>query len=262
VEARYGTSFQPRRENWEPMQGRVDFERVTFQYPGGETVLEDFNLSVEAGETVALVGETGSGKTTIVNLACRFYEPSAGRVLIDGRDYRERSLLWQYAHLGYVLQDPHLFSGTIRANIRYGRLNAGDEEIRRAAELVNAHDLIMQKPMGYDTPVGEGGGLLSTGEKQLISFARAVLAEPRIFVLDEATSSIDTESELRIQRAIQQVLQGRTSFVIAHRLSTVRSAHRILVLDKGRIVEQGSHHELLAAGGRYAALHENQFALS
>ncbi|MFW5785819.1 MAG: ABC transporter ATP-binding protein, partial [bacterium] len=212
--------------------------------------------------TVALVGETGSGKTTIANLACRFYEPTSGRILIDGRDYRERSILWQYSHLGYVLQEPHLFSGTIRSNIRYGRLDATDAEIRAAATLVNAHDLIMRKPAGYDTIVGEGGSLLSTGEKQLISFARAVLANPRIFVLDEATSSIDTESEMRIQEAIQHVLEGRTSFVIAHRLSTVKSADRILVLDKGRIVEEGSHAELLKAGGRYAALYDSQFAVA
>ncbi len=262
VEARYGTTFAPHREAWEEMGGRVDFEDVTFTYPGGETVLDRFSLSVRAGETVALVGETGSGKTTIVNLACRFYEPTTGRILIDGRDYRERSILWQYSHLGYVLQEPHLFSGTIRSNIRYGRLDATDAEIRAAATLVNAHDLIMRKPGGYDTNVGEGGNLLSTGEKQLISFARAVLANPRIFVLDEATSSIDTESEMRIQEAIQHVLDGRTSFVIAHRLSTVKSADRILVLDKGRIVEEGSHEELLEAGGRYAALYDSQFAVA
>jgi ATP-binding cassette subfamily B protein len=244
------------------MEGRVEFDDVTFSYPDGETVLRHFDLSVEPGETVALVGETGSGKTTIVNLACRFYEPTEGRVLIDGRDYRERSILWQYSNLGYVLQEPHLFSGSIRENIRYGRLDATDAEIREAAELVNAHDLILRKPDGYDSTVGEGGDLLSTGEKQLISFARAVLTNPRIFVLDEATSSIDTESEMRIQNAIQRVLDGRTSFVIAHRLSTVKSADRILVLDHGCIVEEGSHDELLDLGGRYAALYESQFAVT
>lgn len=261
VRARYGTTAEPRREAWEAMAGRVEFENVTFQYPGGERVLEDFRFTVAAGETVALVGETGSGKTTIVNLACRFYEPTRGRILIDGRDYRDRSLLWLHSNLGYVLQEPQLFSGTIRENIRYGRLDATDPEIREAARLVNADDLILRKAEGYNTVVGEGGGLLSTGEKQLISFARAVLADPRIFVLDEATSSIDTESEMRIQKAIQQVLEGRTSFVIAHRLSTVRAADRIIVLDKGRIVEEGDHTSLLAAGGRYAALYESQFAV-
>jgi ATP-binding cassette subfamily B protein len=258
VEHAYGTTFAPKRDGWEAMEGRVEFENVTFSYPDGETVLRQFDLSVEPGETVALVGETGSGKTTIVNLACRFYEPTEGRILVDGRDYRERSILWQYSNLGYVLQEPHLFSGSIRENIRYGRLDAGDAEIREAAELVNAHDLILRKPDGYDSTVGEGGDLLSTGEKQLISFARAVLANPRIFVLDEATSSIDTESEVRIQNAIQRVLEGRTSFVIAHRLSTVKTADRILVLDHGRVVEEGSHEELLDEGGRYAALYELQ----
>ena len=262
VEQAYGTTFAPKREAWEAMEGRVEFENVTFSYPDGETVLRHFDLCVEPGETVALVGETGSGKTTIVNLACRFYEPTEGRILIDGRDYRERSILWQYSNLGYVLQEPHLFSGSIRENIRYGRLDASDAEIREAAELVNAHDLIMRKPEGYNATVGEGGDLLSTGEKQLVSFARAVLANPRIFVLDEATSSIDTESETRIQNAIQRVLEGRTSFVIAHRLSTVKTADRILVLDGGRVVEEGSHQALLDEGGRYASLYESRFAVT
>ncbi|HBN95231.1 MAG TPA: ABC transporter ATP-binding protein, partial [Firmicutes bacterium] len=181
------------------LQGAVEFENVSFAYNPLEPVLEDFNLKVKPGQTVALVGETGSGKSTIVNLACRFYEPTKGRVLIDGVDYRDRPLSWLQRNLGYVLQSPHLFSGNIRENIRYGNLKASDAEVEQAARLVNAHDFIVNLPQGYDSEVGEGGGLLSTGQKQLISFARAVLADPKIFVLDEATSSIDTETEMLIQ---------------------------------------------------------------
>ena len=254
VTAIYGDLFQPKRENWEPIRGDVSFDHVTFSY-GDHTVLRDFCLDVKAGETIALVGETGSGKSTIVNLVCRFYEPREGTVRIDGRDVRERSQLWLQSSLGYVLQAPHLFSGTIRENIRYGRLDATEEEIRAAAVLVGADSFIEQLEQGYDTQVGEGGGLLSTGQKQLISFARAILADPRIFVLDEATSSIDTESEMQIQAAIEKLLDSRTSFVVAHRLSTIRNADRILVIDGGRIVEQGSHTELLKKKGRYYTLY-------
>ena len=218
-------------------------------------MLTDFSLHVEAGQTIALVGETGSGKSTIVNLICRFYEPQEGRILIDGIDIRQRSQLWLHSSLGYVLQAPHLFSGTIRENIQYGRLDATEEEIRHAAALVGADTFIEKLKDGYDTQVGEGGGLLSTGQKQLISFARAILADPRIFVLDEATSSIDTESEMQIQSAIETMLSSRTSFVVAHRLSTIRNADRILVIDSGRILEQGTHLELLAKRGRYYDLY-------
>ena len=246
-------------DEWPYLVGAVEFENVSFSYNPEEPVLIDFNLKVEPGQTIALVGETGSGKSTIVNLACRFYEPTKGRVLIDGVDYRERPLKWLQSNLGYVLQSPHLFSGNIRENIRYGRLGASDAEVEEAAKLVNAHDFIINLPQGYDTEVGEGGGLLSTGQKQLISFARAILADPRIFVLDEATSSIDTETEMLIQDAIRKVLHGRTSFIIAHRLSTVRSADVILVIRNGKVQEKGNHNELMAAKGYYYRLYTNQF---
>lgn len=251
---KYGDLFTPKRENWESISGSVDFDHVSFRY-GEEPVLTDFSLHVDAGQTIALVGETGSGKSTIVNLICRFYEPQEGRILIDGIDIRQRSQLWLHSSLGYVLQAPHLFSGTIRENIQYGRLDATEEEIRHAAALVGADTFIEKLKDGYDTQVGEGGGLLSTGQKQLISFARAILADPRIFVLDEATSSIDTESEMQIQSAIETMLSSRTSFVVAHRLSTIRNADRILVIDSGRILEQGTHLELLAKRGRYYDLY-------
>jgi ATP-binding cassette subfamily B protein len=259
VVEKYGDSFNPRRENWEPVTGQIEFRNVSFQYTDGEKVLTDFNLVVPRGQTIALVGETGSGKSTIVNLACRFYEPTAGQVLIDGVDYRERSILWHESHLGYVLQQPHLFSGTIRENIRYGRLDAADEEIVEAAKLVNAHDFISRMEDGYDSQVGEGGNLLSTGEKQLVSFARAIVADPAFFVFDEATSSVDTEAERLIQDAVQKVLTGRTSFIIAHRLSTIRSADRILVIDRGQIIEEGTHRDLLLNRGRYYQLYTSQF---
>jgi ATP-binding cassette subfamily B protein len=260
VVEKYGDAFQPKRENWEPIRGDVEFRDVTFRYPdGGENVLEHFNLRVDAGSYVAIVGETGAGKSTLVNLVCRFFEPSSGQLLIDGRDYRERSQLWLHSALGYVLQSPHLFTGTIRENIRYGRLSAGDRDVERAAEIVHADKVIAKLEKGYDAEVGEGGDRLSTGEKQLISFARAVLADPRIFILDEATSSVDTEMEMLLQRAISRLLEGRTSFVIAHRLSTIRGADLILVVHDGKIVERGAHGELMAARGRYYDLYTRQF---
>ena len=257
---KYGTSFEPKRENWEPLQGHITFDDITFRYPdGNENVLEHFSLDVPAGTTVAIVGETGAGKSTLVNLACRFFEPTGGRILIDGKDYRERSQLWLHSSIGYVLQTPHLFSGSVKENIRYGRLDATDEEIVAAAKLVNAHDFITHMAQGYDSDVGEGGGQLSTGEKQLISFARAVLADPRIFVLDEATASIDTKTEALIQEAISTLLTGRTSFLIAHRLSTIRKADLILVVRAGKIIERGTHQELMDLGGYYADLYNKQF---
>lgn len=259
VRAIYGDAFEPKRENWEQLQGNISFQHVDFAYKNGEKVLEDFNLEIRAGESIALVGETGSGKSTIVNLACRFYEPTAGEILIDGVDYRERSQRWLHENIGYVLQTPHLFSGTIKENIRYGNLEACDLDIIRAAKLVNAHSFIMKLEKGYDTEIGEGGGNLSTGEKQLISFARAILADPKIFVLDEATSSIDTEMEMVIQDAVDRVLNGRTSFIIAHRLSTIRRADRILVIRDGKIIEEGKHKELLSKKGYYYRLYTNQF---
>jgi ATP-binding cassette subfamily B protein len=221
--------------------------------------LEHFSLDVPAGNTVALVGETGSGKSTIVNLACRFYEPVSGRILIDGVDYRERSQEWLQSRLGYVLQAPYLFSGTVRENIRYGRLDAGDAEVEEAARVARAAGFIETLEKGYDTQVGEGGNLLSTGQKQLVSFARAVLADPRIIVLDEATSSVDTETERRIQEAISAVLKGRTSFIVAHRLSTIMDADSILVLRDGKVIESGTHKELMRLHGTYRRLFTNQF---
>lgn len=259
VLARYGDQFHPKKENWEPLIGDVCFDHVSFRYKTGETVLKDFSLQVRHGETIALVGETGGGKSTIVNLLCRFYEPTDGRILIDGRDYKERSQLWLQSHLGYVLQTPFLFSGTIADNIRYGRPDADMKEVRRAAEWVGAEDFILGFANGYDEQVGEGGNRLSTGQKQLISFARAILCNPALFVLDEATSSVDTEAEIRIQHAIQKVLEGRTSFIIAHRLSTIRNADRILVIQHGEIAEQGTHSALMAKRGVYYRLYTNQF---
>ena len=256
---RYGDILEPKTENWPEVKGNIEFKNVTFKYKNGEKVLDNFNIKVKKGETIALVGETGSGKSTIVNLACRFYEPTEGEILIDGIDYRKRSLNWLHSNLGYVLQSPHLFSGTIRENIRYGNLKAKEIDIIRASKLVNAHEFISKLEKGYDTEVGEGGGKLSTGQKQLISFARAVISNPKIFVLDEATSSIDTETEQKIQKAIQAVLKGRTSFIIAHRLSTIINADRILVIRKGTIVEEGSHIQLMRRRGYYYNLYTNQF---
>ena len=238
----------------------IIFEHVSFGYAKGGEVLHDFNLTVTAGQSVALVGATGSGKSTIVSLLARFYEPTAGVIRINGRDYRERSLGWLQSQLGIVLQAPHLFSGTIRENIRYGRLSATDEEVTAAAQLVNADDFITQLDDGYATDVGEGGTRLSMGQKQLVSLARAVLANPQIFIMDEATSSIDTETERLIQDGIERLLTGRISFIIAHRLSTVRSADRILVIEKGRIVEGGTHAELIGQRGHYHQLYTRQFA--
>jgi ATP-binding cassette subfamily B protein len=256
---KFGNVLKSGNKKIRDIKGDISFKNVTFGYKDEEKVLEEFNLDIKAGETIALVGETGSGKSTIVNLACRFYEPTKGEVLIDGVDYRKRSLLWLHSNLGYVLQTPHLFSGTIMDNIRYGSLDAIDEEVIQAAKLVNADGFIKKMDKGYDSEVGEGGGKLSTGEKQLISFARAILANPKIFVLDEATSSVDTETEKMIQNAIHKVLEERTSFIIAHRLSTIRSADRILVIGKGKIIEQGNHHELLKQKGYYYRLYTNQF---
>ncbi len=260
VEAKYGDVFHPKKENWEKLEGEIEFRDVTFRYPdGGENVLEHFSLRIPAGTTVAIVGETGAGKSTLVNLACRFFEPTQGQILIDGKDYRERSQLWLHSNIGYVLQNPHLFSGTVRENIRYGRLDATDEEVEAAAKAVSADTVVAKLEKGWDSDVGEGGDRLSTGEKQLISFARAVLADPRIFVLDEATSSIDTQTEQLIQAAIDHLLRDRTSFLIAHRLSTIRKADLILVVKDGKIVEQGKHMELLQKGGYYHDLYSRQF---
>ncbi len=237
----------------------IVFRDVTFRYATGPVVLEKFNLPVRAGETIALVGPSGGGKSTIASLVCRFYEPVEGEIQINGVDYRERPLNWLQAQLGIVLQTPHLFKGTVRDNIRYGRLDATDAEVEQAAMQVNAHDFISRMENGYDTPVGEGGNRLSTGQRQLVSFARALLANPQIFVMDEATSSIDTETEQLIQRGLETMFAGRISFVIAHRLSTIRRADRILVITKGRIEESGTHEQLLQRRGHYFDLYTSQF---
>ena len=257
---KYGDCFDPKRENWEPIKGDIEFDDVSFKYPDGdEYILEHFSLNIPFGTNIAIVGETGAGKSTLVNLICRFYEPTSGRVLIDGRDARERSQLWLHSAIGYVLQTPHLFSGTVRENLLYGNPNATDEDIRRALELVSAQGVVDKLENGLETDVGEGGDMLSTGEKQLLSFARAILADPRILVLDEATASVDTITEQKIQSAIDTIIHGRTSIVIAHRLSTVRNADLILVVDDGKIIEQGTHEQLMSLRGSYYRLYTRQY---
>lgn len=257
---KYGDCFDPKRENWEPIKGNIEFDDVSFKYPDGdEYILEHFSLNIPFGTNIAIVGETGAGKSTLVNLICRFYEPTSGRVLIDGRDARERSQLWLHSAIGYVLQTPHLFSGTVRENLLYGNPNATDEDIRRALELVSAQGVVDKLENGLETDVGEGGDMLSTGEKQLLSFARAILADPRILVLDEATASVDTITEQKIQFAIDTIIHGRTSIVIAHRLSTVRNADLILVVDDGKIIEQGTHEQLMSRRGSYYRLYTRQY---
>ena len=256
---KYGDNFTAKKENWEPLHGDVEFRDVSFRYPDGkELVLDHFNLKVQQGTNVAIVGETGAGKSTLVNLVCRFYEPTSGQVLIDGKDVRLRSQLWLHSSIGYVLQSPHLFSGTVRDNLRYGKPDASDEEIWQALHTVAAEYVVRKMDKGLDSEVGEGGDLLSTGEKQLLSFARAILADPRLLILDEATASIDTVTEKAIQDAIRTVIKGRTSFVIAHRLSTITNADIILAVKDGKIVEQGTHAQLMARKGYYYELYMRQ----
>jgi ATP-binding cassette subfamily B protein len=243
----------------ETISGDIEFDHVDFYYDDGKPVLNDFNLTVRQGETIALVGPTGGGKSTIVNLLCRFYEPKKGRICISSNDYTQLSLHSIQSRVGIVLQTPHLFSGTIRDNIRYGKLDASDEEVMQAALLAGAHDFIVTLEKGYDQQVGEGGNLLSTGQKQLLSLARAVLAKPEIFIMDEATSSVDTLTESLIQKGMENLMRGRTSFIIAHRLSTIKRANRILVIENGRITEMGNHAELLQKQGHYYRLYTRQF---
>jgi ATP-binding cassette, subfamily B, bacterial len=241
------------------MRGDISFENVSFYYEPDAPVLANFNLEVKQGETIALVGPTGGGKSTIVNLICRFFEPTQGTIRIGGIDYTQMTQQAIQSRIGMVLQTPHLFSGTIRENIRYGRLHATDEEIEQAAHMVGAHEFIARLQSGYDEEVGEGGNLLSVGQKQLLSLARAVLASPDIFIMDEATSSVDTLTEALIQQGMEVLMSGRTSFVIAHRLSTIRNASRILVIENGEIAEMGTHSELLRRGGHYYRLYTQQF---
>ncbi len=256
---KYGDAFAPKRENWEQMCGNIRFENVSFTYPDGDAeVLTDFTLDIPKGSMVAIVGETGAGKSTLVNLVCRFYEPTKGKVLLDGKDLRERSVMWLHSHIGYVLQTPHLFSGTIRDNLLYGKPDASEEEISSALKAVHASDIVEGLDNGLDSVIGEGGNSLSTGQKQLISFARAVLADPDILILDEATASVDTITEKKIQSAIKKLTYGRTTFVIAHRLSTIVEADLIIAVNNGRIAEQGSHAELMMKKGYYYSLYTRQ----
>lgn len=256
---KYGDYINLKKENFEELKGDVSFNNVSFAYKNGKKVLSDFSLMVKQGQSVALVGKTGAGKSTIVNLLSRFYEPTSGNITIDGVDYKKRSVAWLHYNLGYVLQTPHLFSGTIMENIRYGNLSASDEEVIKAAKIANADEFISKLEKGYNSEVGEGGNRLSLGQKQLISFARAIIANPKIIILDEATSSIDTETEYVIQRAIKNVLSGRTSFIVAHRLSTIVNCDIILVVDDGKIIEKGTHDELMKNKGYYYSLFTNQF---
>ena len=257
---KYGDLYHPRKENWENLNGKINFKNVSFKYRGTEKyVLENFNLDIKQGNMVAFVGETGSGKSTIINLICRFYEPTSGCILIDDVDYKERSVGWLHNNIGYVLQTPFLFSGNIMENVRYGKLDATDEEVIQACKIVNADSFISKLPKGYSTNVGEGGSKLSIGQKQLLSFARAIIANPKILILDEATSSIDTENEKIIQNAIHTILKGRTSLIVAHRLSTIVDADMIVVLKNGKIIEVGNHLELLKKKGYYFDLYKTQF---
>ncbi|MFI3214639.1 MAG: ABC transporter ATP-binding protein [Eubacteriales bacterium] len=260
VMQKYGSIYEAKTENWEELKGDIEFKDVSFRYPDSEIyVLEHFNLTIKAGTTVAIVGHTGAGKSTLVNLVCRFFEPTSGEILIDGVDYRKRSLLWLQHNLSYVLQAPHLFSGTIEENIRYAKADATMEEVIESAKKAQAHTFIKKLPKGYQTEVGQGGDKLSTGQKQLVSIARAILADGKIFVMDEATSSVDTHTEQLINSMTFNLMENRTSFIIAHRLSTVKNADIILVVENGKIIEQGNHRQLLKKQGHYYELYTGQW---
>lgn len=260
ITQKYGGIFDPKKENWEEIDGDIEFQDVSFKYPDSNNyVLEHFNLKIRAGTSVAIVGQTGAGKSTLVNLICRFFEPTSGKILIDGRDYKDRSLLWLENNLSYVLQSPHLFSGTIENNIKYSNPDATHDQVVAAAKKAQAHPFIETLTEGYKTEVGQGGDKLSTGQKQLISIARALLADGKILVMDEATSSVDTQTEQLINGITNTILQGKTSFIIAHRLSTVKNADIILVVDDGKIIEMGSHRELLKKQGHYYELYTSQW---
>lgn len=260
VVAKYGDIYNPKKENWEPIEGDIEFCDVSFKYPGSDKyVLEHFNLKIKAGTCVAIVGATGAGKSTLVNLVCRFFEPTSGKILIDGVDYKQRSYLWLQSNLSYVLQTPHLFSGSIADNIRYSNQNADMESVINAAKQAQAHTFIEKLPDGYDTQVGQGGDRLSTGQKQLVSIARAILANGKILVMDEATSSVDTQTEQLINGVTGQLLENRTSFIIAHRLSTVKNADVIIVVDDGKITEMGTHSQLLRQEGLYWRMYTGQW---
>lgn len=257
---KYGDSFNPKYESFEELVGDVEFKDVTFKYPDGEEIILDhFNLKVNKGQSVAIVGETGAGKSTLVNLVCRFFEPTKGEVLIDGRPANDRSLKWLHSNIGYVLQTPYLFSGSVRDNLKYGKEDATDDEILSALKTVGADKMLDKLDHGLDTELGEGGDFLSTGEKQILSIARALLSDPRILILDEATSSVDSVTEHAVQEAIEALTSDRTSFIIAHRLSTVVGADTILVVSDGKIVERGNHRELMKAKGEYYSLYMRQF---
>ena len=256
----YGDIYNPQPQNWEKIKGDIEFCDVSFKYPDSDRyVLENFNLKIKAGTCVAIVGATGAGKSTLVNLVCRFFEPTKGRILIDGTDYRNRSLLWLESQLSYVLQSPHLFSGTVLENIKYAKPDATMEQVVQAAKRAQAHDFIEKLPDGYNTDIGQGGDKLSTGQKQLISIARAILADGRIMVMDEATSSVDTKTEQLINAMTADLLKDKTSFIIAHRLSTVKNADIIILVDEGKIIEMGTHRQLLRKGGAYYNLYTSQW---
>lgn len=259
VKEKYGDWFSPKKDIFDEIEGEVEFKNISFSYNENEIIFKDFNLKVPKGLNVALVGHTGSGKTSLVNLISRFYEPTEGEILIDGVDYRERSISWLHSQLGYVLQTPQLFSTTIYENIRYGKLDATEKEVIKASKDVGLHEFVIKLEDGYNTSVGEGGSLLSEGQKQLISFARAIISNPRILILDEATSSIDSEAEHVIKNATKSLFKNRTSFVVAHRLSTIVDSDLIIVLENGRIIERGNHSELINQRGYYFNLFKNEF---